>query len=165
MTVTMIQMTHPGISGEVSAPLDAFNVVWEPLGWVLVEPEDDVEYLPAPMRYVGSWGSGVVYSPGDAVSHSDSVWVANEPSLADEPGVDPEWVAVGLSSIPPGTYPYADPVVALTYNGDGTVATSTENGITTTFTYNGDLTVATTTRLGVTRTYSYNGDGTLAAVA
>lgn len=48
-----------------------------------------------------------------------------------------------------------DPVIAVTYNADLTVASVTEAGITTTFTYNADLTVATQTRLGVTRTYTY----------
>ena len=68
------------------------------------------------------------------------------------------------ATIPPGTYAVANPVVVLTYNGDGTVATSTEDGITTTFTYNGDGTVATTTRLGVTRTFTYTA-GNLTSVA
>lgn len=71
----------------------------------------------------------------------------------------------GVAAIPPGTYGEADPEVSITYNADGSVATSTENGIVTTFTYNADGTVATTTRLAVTRTYSYNADGTLSGVA
>jgi hypothetical protein len=55
------------------------------------------------------------------------------------------WTAVGgAAAIPSGTYVPSDPVVALTYNGDGTVAT--------------------TTRLAVTRTYTYSG-GDLTAVA
>lgn len=58
----------------------------------------------------------------------------------------------------------ADPVVALTYNADGSVATSTEDGVVTTYTYNDDGTVATTARLGVTRTYTYE-DGLLTGVA
>lgn len=65
---------------------------------------------------------------------------------------------------PRGTYVPSDPVVAITYNADGTAATSTENGVVTSFTYNADGTVATTTRLGVTRTYTY-ADGNLTAVA
>ncbi|AZS11723.1 minor tail protein [Arthrobacter phage Maja] len=44
---------------------------------------------------------------------------------------------------------------AITYNADGSVATVTENGVTTTYTYNSDGTVATDTRAGVTRTYTY----------
>lgn len=62
------------------------------------------------------------------------------------------------------TYGLADPVTAITYNGDGTVASVTEDGMATTYTYNGDGTVATQTRLGVTRTFTYDG-GNLTAVA
>jgi YD repeat-containing protein len=53
------------------------------------------------------------------------------------------------------TYAAAFADQAITYNGDGTVATVTDNGITTTYTYNGDGTVATDTRDGVTRNYTY----------
>lgn len=52
----------------------------------------------------------------------------------------------------------ADPVLVITYNDDGTVASVVENSITTTYTYNSDGSVATSTRLGTTRTYSYDGD-------
>lgn len=55
-------------------------------------------------------------------------------------------------------YVPADPVLVITYNGDGTVASVTTDGIATTYTYNGDGTVATQTRLGVTRTYTYTAD-------
>jgi len=46
---------------------------------------------------------------------------------------------------------------AITYNSDGSVATVTENGVTTTYTYNSDGTVATDTRTvnGVTTTRNY----------
>lgn len=57
------------------------------------------------------------------------------------------------------------PVSSYTYNSDGTVATETVAGVTTTYTYNSDGTVATSARSGVTRTYSYNSDGTIASVA
>jgi YD repeat-containing protein len=53
---------------------------------------------------------------------------------------------------------------AITYNGDGTVATVTENGILTTYTYNTDGTVATDHRGAVTRTYTYSG-GNLVGIA
>jgi YD repeat-containing protein len=52
-----------------------------------------------------------------------------------------------------------------TYNADGTVATETVAGITTTYTYNTDGSVNTMTRSGVTRTFTYNTDGTIATVA
>ena len=50
---------------------------------------------------------------------------------------------------------------SVTYNPDGTVATSTEGGVTTTYTYNSDGTVATEARLGKTKTYTYDGSGNL----
>lgn len=43
----------------------------------------------------------------------------------------------------------------ITYNGDGTIATSTTGGITTTYTWNTDGTIATEARDGKTKTYTY----------
>lgn len=57
----------------------------------------------------------------------------------------------------------ADPET-ITYNGDGTVATVTVQGVTTTYTYNADGTIATEVRAGVTRTYTYTG-GNLTSVS
>ena len=54
---------------------------------------------------------------------------------------------------------------AITYNGDGTVATSTEGGVLTTYTYNVDLTVHTEVRLGKTKTYTYAGNGNVTSSA
>jgi len=48
---------------------------------------------------------------------------------------------------------------AITYNTDGTVATSTEDGVLTTFTYNTDGTVATEIRQGLLRTWTYDTAG------
>jgi len=53
------------------------------------------------------------------------------------------------------TFALANPTLAVTYNGDGSVATTTENGILTTFTYNTDGTVNSQTRAGVTKTFTY----------
>lgn len=55
------------------------------------------------------------------------------------------------------TYAPAFPASTITYNTDGTVATVTDNGITTSYTYNADGTVATDTRTvnGVTTTRNY----------
>lgn len=54
---------------------------------------------------------------------------------------------------------------AVTYNGDGSVHTTTTNGVTTTYTYNVDGTIATDTRNGLTRTYTYDGSGNLTGIA
>ena len=51
----------------------------------------------------------------------------------------------------------ANPILSVTYNGDGTVATTVENGVTTTYVYSNSL-VSTVTRAGVTRTYAYDGN-------
>jgi len=48
-----------------------------------------------------------------------------------------------------------------TYNADGTIATSTEGGIATTYTWNADGSIATETRLGKTKTYTYDASGRL----
>jgi hypothetical protein len=69
-----------------------------------------------------------------------------------------------LTSINFGDYTFQPPA-SYTYNPDGTVATATENSVTTAYTYNADGTVHTATRSGVTRTYSYNADGTVSGVA
>lgn len=52
-----------------------------------------------------------------------------------------------------------------TYNADGTIATETVGGLTTTYTYNLDGTINTVTRNGVTLTYTYNPDGSIGSVA
>jgi YD repeat-containing protein len=69
-----------------------------------------------------------------------------------------------LSATYAGAFPESQ---AITYNADGSVATVTENGITTSYTYNADGTVATDSRTvgGVTtvRTYTYT-DGNLTGI-
>jgi YD repeat-containing protein len=57
------------------------------------------------------------------------------------------------------TFIVGNPTLTVTYNTDGSVATTTENGILTTFTYNPDGTVATQTRAGTTKTFTYNANG------
>jgi YD repeat-containing protein len=64
-----------------------------------------------------------------------------------------------------GRYSMANPALTVTYNSDGTVASTVENGMTTTFTYNGNGTVHTETRNGIARTFSYNSDGTVGGAA
>lgn len=55
--------------------------------------------------------------------------------------------------------------VSVTYNPDGSVASVTENGITTTYGYNPDGTIASDLRNGVLRTYAYDGAGNLTGIA
>lgn len=63
------------------------------------------------------------------------------------------------------TYGLANPTLVVTYNGDGSVASTTENGVLTTFTYNGDGTVNTQTRAGVTKTFTYDANGNVTGAA
>lgn len=63
------------------------------------------------------------------------------------------------------TYAIASPVLTVTYNGDGSVASTVENGVTTTFTYNTDGTVATQTRAGTTKTFTYDASGNVTGAA
>lgn len=68
-----------------------------------------------------------------------------------------------LQSAPGGAPPPVDSM-SITYNGDGTVATVTEDGVVKTMTYNNDGTIATIAwpvgSLTRTETYSYT-DGVL----
>jgi YD repeat-containing protein len=58
-----------------------------------------------------------------------------------------------------------NPTLVVTYNGDGSVASTTENGVLTTFTYNTDGTVKTQTRAGVTKTFTYDASGNVTGAA
>ncbi|ANP74553.1 hypothetical protein [Cryobacterium arcticum] len=57
------------------------------------------------------------------------------------------------------TFVASNPTLIVTYNGDSSVASTTENGVLTTFTYNTDGTVKTQTRSGTTRTFTYDANG------
>lgn len=70
-----------------------------------------------------------------------------EENLPDRLGLD------GMSAAYASAFPATQ---TITYNPDGSVATVTENGDTTSYTYNADGTVATDTRRGVTRKYGYD---------
>jgi YD repeat-containing protein len=83
-------------------------------------------------------------------------------TYTDPPGTTRSLVEVSVDGF---DYAAANPVITITYNGDDSIATVTENGVVTSFTYNGDGTVATSTRLGVVRTFTYNGAGNLTSVA
>ena len=60
---------------------------------------------------------------------------------------------------------HGNPDLTVTYNGDGSVATTTENGVLTTFTYNPDGSVNTQTRAGVTKTFTYDANGNVIGAA
>lgn len=91
----------------------------------------------------------------------DTTLAANAASIAAGDVTNPASAAgIALSA----TFAIANPALTVTYNGDGSVASTTENGVVTTFTYNGDGTVATQTRAGVTKTFSYGAYGVTGAI-
>jgi len=63
------------------------------------------------------------------------------------------------------TFVPGNPTLVVTYNSDGTVASTTENGVLTTFTYNTDGTVKTQTRAGTTKTFTYDASGNVTGAA
>ncbi len=128
---TFITMSHPDIAGTATATTDAFDGVWEPLGWELVEPDASTVYLPADMRYRGAWMVGLVYAPGNVVSYAGSAWVALEPTLGDQPDITPEWEPAASSVgdyAPLGveTFAAADPVLDWSSNGPAALVHGTD---------------------------------------
>jgi YD repeat-containing protein len=85
---------------------------------------------------------------------------ATDAAVAEQVTSGPETVAA-LSA----TYVPANPTLEVVYNPDGSVQSTDEDGVLTTFTYNPDGTVATQTRAGVTKTFTYNADGNVTGAA
>lgn len=84
-----------------------------------------------------------------------------KPVGADENGHFPPRVNTALNV----TFTPANPTLTVTYNTDGSVASTVDNGVTTTFTYNTDGSVNTQTRAGVTRTFTYDASGNVTGAA
>jgi len=70
-----------------------------------------------------------------------------------------------LNLMKPDALVPGNPTLSVTYNDDGSVASTSENGVLTTFTYNTDGTVNTQTRAGVTKTFSYDANGNVTGAA
>jgi len=89
------------------------------------------------------------------------------------PGVADDASVAALASNPASatrtalnaTFVPGNPTLVVTYNSDGTVASTTENGVLTTFTYNTDGSVNTQTRAGSTKTFSYDASGNVTGAA
>ena len=124
---------------------------WTAANPVLGDGEPGVEKDTGKVKY----GNGVaVWSalPYASAGPQGPAGVADDTSVKDLITTPGTQTATALSA----TYASAFPATqAITYNPDGSVATVTENGVTTSYTYNSDGTVATDTRNGVTRTYTY----------
>lgn len=120
-------------------------------------------------RYLGPWDGTVRYDPGAVVlDNGGGYYICVGASTGEDPSdaTSGNWQPYdppGGTSLPT-TYVAANPLLTVTYNGDGTVASTTENGIVTTFTWNTDGTVATQTRAGITRTFSYGAFGPTGAI-
>jgi YD repeat-containing protein len=143
---------------------------WQPL---VGQDSTDFDNLPG-----GTVGLPVAVSPVPVTSVAGEIGAVSAEALVTKlspylpDGVTPEAVEANL---PPrladtalsATYVSAFPASTITYNTDGTVATVTENGVTTTYTYNADGTVATDTRtvngVTTTRTYGYT-NGNLTSI-
>jgi YD repeat-containing protein len=63
------------------------------------------------------------------------------------------------------TFVRGNPSLSVAYNLDGSVASTVEDGVTTTFTYNADGSVRTQTRAGATKTFSYDSNGNVTGAA
>ncbi|MBL0706281.1 hypothetical protein [Sinomonas cellulolyticus] len=113
---------------------------------------------------------GAVQLAGDLGGTSDSPTVPGLTVKQDKASLDAD-VAAKISDGASASrtalnaaYAPANPALTVNYNPDGTVASTVEDGVTTSYTYNADGTVATATRAGVTRTFTYsNGNVTGAA--
>jgi YD repeat-containing protein len=88
-------------------------------------------------------------------NQSDCTWVVAL-GLLSEPASVYEWKSLGALS---AAYVPGNPMLVVTYNADGSVASTTGNGMLTTFKYNADGTVNSETRSGLTKTYTYDGSG------
>lgn len=87
--------------------------------------------------------------------------VADDTSIATKIQDPKSLTATALNA----AYVPGNPTLVVTYDPDGSVATTTENGVLTTFTYNTDGTVKTQTRDGVTKTFTYDASGNVTGAA
>ena len=110
----------------------------------------------AASNFKGEWStlSGALSKPA-CVKHGSRFWLllnnlANVAASVPSDG-NPDWTETDRVAGPA--------LVAITYNGDGSIATLTEDGVVKTFAYNGDGTINTVSwpvgALTRTETYSY----------
>jgi hypothetical protein len=71
----MVTMTHPNVAGSAMVTQEAFELVHQAKGWVLVSP-DSIINLPALMLWTGTWTSTDVYKAGDVVSYLGDGYIA-----------------------------------------------------------------------------------------
>lgn len=99
-----------------------------------------------------------VLDPAD-VDTARAAWAAHTPVPA---GHSADWIT--QEEIDAAYAKRVEPF-SLTLNNDGSVATETVGGVTTTYTYNTDGTLHTATRAGVTITYAYDAAGNMTGAA
>jgi hypothetical protein len=102
MAVTRVTMTHPSVADPAQVTLEAFELVWQPKGWVLVDLEAD-SYTPSSMIWIGAWDALEVYAAGDVVSFDGDGYVAKRTNQDVEPPTDSsKWdlVTTGTGTVP-----------------------------------------------------------------
>jgi hypothetical protein len=56
----LVQIEHTSVAGYAWVPEDSYTNFWGPVeGWTLVAGGPAVTFLPAPMRYRGSYSAGI----------------------------------------------------------------------------------------------------------
>ncbi len=87
MSDQLVQIQHTSVANTAWVTEDSFTGFWGPVeGWTLVA--GSINYLPAPMRYLGAYSSGALYNPGDVVNVSDTAYVALVPVSGVNPPSD-----------------------------------------------------------------------------
>jgi hypothetical protein len=150
---------------------NAFVLKWQPstvysAGYAVQAPNGDI------VTAITTFVSGLTYDP---TKWNISPTYLSSLSKGASSGIAPldASARVAEANLPVGlsnaalnaTYAIANPTLVVTYNGDGTVASTVENGVTTTFAYNTDLTVNTQTRAGITKTFTYDASGNVTGAA
>jgi hypothetical protein len=99
MTDQLVQIQHTSVAGTAWVPEDAYTTFWGPVeGWTLVA--GTISYLPAPMRYRGTYSSSISYSPGDVVIVSSAAYIALVPVIGVNPPSDATKWVLAISADP-----------------------------------------------------------------
>lgn len=102
---------------------------------------------------------------GFFTSYEGMKQVALDAKVAAEAAADNAALASNAATAAAADVLHGNPDLTVTYNPDGSVATTTENGVLTTFAYNPNGTVNTQTRAGVTKTFTYDANGNVTGAA
>lgn len=88
-------MSHPDVAGTAQTTVEAFEDLWEPLGWEEVPPAV-ASPLPAPMRWANDWDADRYYEAGDAVDVGGVTYLSSVTNRNKPPATEPSfWEAIG----------------------------------------------------------------------